>query len=198
MDANLDNVIRIWLSGGWVMIPLVLLAAMLYYTAIQVLLYCYKEGPQGKHLREWPDWIADPSKATGTSGAIIRFTQHGVSSSAQIRGRFEQVTESLLVHVEQRLTLVRMMVAAAPLMGLLGTVIGMLFTFDGISKGAGSDTASRVAEGISQALITTQTGLMIALPGIFMVLVIQRRIKLWRSRIIKLEGMTLSKFNFPS
>ena len=82
--------------------------------------------------------------------------------------------------------------------GIRRTVIGMLFTFDGISKGAGSETASRVAEGISQALITTQTGLMIALPGLFMVLIIQRRIKLWKSLIIKLEGMTLSKYNFPS
>ncbi len=198
MDANLDNVIRIWLSGGWVMIPLVLLAAALYYLAIQVLLYCHKEGPQGKHYQLWAGWVADPTKATGASGAIIRYTQHGVSSSAQIRGRFEEVTEALLVPVEQRLTLVRMMVAAAPLMGLLGTVIGMLFTFDGISKGAGSETASRVAEGISQALVTTQTGLMIALPGIFMVLIIQRRIKLWKSRITRLEGMTLSKYNFPS
>ena len=188
MDANLDNVIRIWLSGGWVMIPLVLLAATLYYMAIQILLYCFKEGPQGKHRREWSGWVADPSNATGASGAIIRYTQRGVSSSAQIR-------ESLLVPVQQRLTLVRMMVAAAPLMGLLGTVIGMLFTFDGISKGAGSETAAKVAEGISQALITTQTGLMIALPGLFMVLIIQRRIKLWKSLIMKLEGMTLSKYN---
>lgn len=198
MDANLDNMIRIWLSGGWVMVPLLGLAGMLYYTAIQVMMYCYRQGPQGKHLAEWPAWIADPSQATGTSGAIIRYTQRNVSSSEQIRGRFEEVMESLLAHVEQRLTLVRMMVAAAPLMGLLGTVIGMLFTFDGISKGGGSDTAARVAEGISQALITTQTGLMIALPGIFMCMIIQRRIKLWRSRITKLEGMTLSKFNFPA
>jgi len=180
------------------MIPLVLLAATLYYIAIQVLLYCYKEGPQEEHYSLWPSWVTDPGKSTGASGEIIRYTQHEVRSSAQIRGRFEEVTEALVVPVEQRLTLVRMMVAAAPLLGLLGTVIGMLFTFDGISKGAGSDTASKVAEGISQALITTQTGLMIALPGIFMVLVIQRRIKLWKSRIAKLEGMTLSKYNFPS
>lgn len=198
MDANLDNMIRIWLSGGWVMIPLVLLAATLYYMAIQVLLYCFKEGPQGKHRSDWAKWVADPTDAVGASGAIIRYTQRDVSSSSQIRGRFEEVSEALLVPVQQRLTLVRMMVAAAPLMGLLGTVIGMLFTFDGISKGAGSETASKVAEGISQALITTQTGLMIALPGLFMVLIIQRRIKLWKSLIIKLEGMTLSKYNFPS
>ena len=180
------------------MIPLVVLAATLYYMAIQILLYCFKEGPQGKHRTEWAKWVADPTNATGASGAIIRYTQRGVSSSAQIRGRFEEVSEALLVPVQQRLTIVRMMVAAAPLMGLLGTVIGMLFTFDGISKGAGSETAAKVAEGISQALITTQTGLMIALPGLFMVLIIQRRIKLWKSLIIKLEGMTLSKYNFPS
>ena len=64
----------------------------------------------------------------------------------------------------------------APLLGLLGTVSGMIFTFDAVAATAG-DTASRVAEGVSTALITTQFGLIIALPGIFGMARLQRLIQ---------------------
>lgn len=180
------------------MIPLLALAGMLYYMAIQLLVYTYREGPQGRHADEWESWVKDPSDAHGASGAIIVYTQNGVNSSEQIRGRFEEVEEALVGQVDQRLTVVQTLVGAAPLLGLLGTVIGMLLTFEGISKGAGSETAAQVAHGISQALITTQTGLMIALPGIFMVLIIRRRLKLWESHLARLEGLTLTKYNFSS
>ena len=51
----------------------------------------------------------------------------------------------------------------------------MLGTFAAISSGGGSETASKVAEGISEALIPTQTGLFIELPGIYLILIIRRR-----------------------
>ena len=77
-------------------------------------------------------------------------------------------------------------------MGLLGTVIGMLGTFSAISSGGGSETVDMVAAGISEALITTQTGLFIALPGIFLVLVIQRQKSAIASGILRLESQSLT------
>jgi len=56
--------------------------------------------------------------------------------------------------------------AVAPLLGLLGTVVGMIETFEAVST-VGGTTGSRVASGISQALITTQFGLIVAVPGVF-------------------------------
>ena len=58
------------------------------------------------------------------------------------------------------------LVAAAPLLGLLGTVLGMIDTFDAVALRS-RDASGLVAGGISQALITTQAGLMAALPGTF-------------------------------
>ena len=54
----------------------------------------------------------------------------------------------------------------APLLGLLGTVTGMIETFDAVAAVSGN-TGMRVAAGISQALITTQLGLVVAVPGVF-------------------------------
>lgn len=54
----------------------------------------------------------------------------------------------------------------APLMGLLGTIMGMIRAFDAISRAGAGDPAA-VASGISEALITTASGLIVAIPTIF-------------------------------
>jgi biopolymer transport protein ExbB len=53
----------------------------------------------------------------------------------------------------------------SPLMGLLGTIMGMINAFDAIAR-AGSGDPAAVASGISEALITTATGLIVAIPTI--------------------------------
>jgi biopolymer transport protein ExbB len=53
----------------------------------------------------------------------------------------------------------------APLLGLLGTITGMISAFESIAK-AGTGDPQVVAGGISQALITTATGLIVAIPSI--------------------------------
>ncbi len=63
--------------------------------------------------------------------------------------------------------------AAAPLVGLLGTVLGMVDTFDAVSA-LGGDPGERIAGGIRQALVTTQFGLLIAIPGVFGLARLQR------------------------
>ena len=55
----------------------------------------------------------------------------------------------------------------APLMGLLGTIMGMIRAFDAISRAGAGDPAA-VASGISEALITTASGLIVAIPTIFL------------------------------
>ncbi len=56
------------------------------------------------------------------------------------------------------------MIGAAPLVGLLGTVSGMFTTFHGMSTASASAPVDVISAGISQALITTQTGLVIGVP----------------------------------
>ena len=62
--------------------------------------------------------------------------------------------------------LITTLVAVAPLLGLLGTVIGMVEMFGSMQGALGPDGESTVAGGISTALVTTQLGLVIAAPGL--------------------------------
>ena len=59
----------------------------------------------------------------------------------------------------------RALVALAPLVGLLGTVDGMIETFDALGRQALFAQSGSVASGISRALFTTQAGLCVAIPG---------------------------------
>ena len=170
------------------MIPLALLAVLIYSTGIQLLLFLRKGNIQLGHESEWTSWIYDPSQAKGRAGEIIRYTQENISESKHLRSRFEEVRQSMLHTIERRMTFLNTLVAAAPLMGLLGTVIGMLGTFAAISSGGGAETAAMVAAGISEALITTQTGLFIALPGIFLVLIIRRRKHAVEAALARIEA----------
>jgi biopolymer transport protein ExbB len=65
---------------------------------------------------------------------------------------------------------------AAPLLGLLGTVVGMVATFRAVA-GTPGNTAVEVSSGISQALLTTQFGLVVAIPGLFGLSRINRLLK---------------------
>jgi len=66
-------------------------------------------------------------------------------------------------YIEQGTHVISMMAAAAPLLGLLGTVTGMVATFDVITL-YGNQNPVLMADGISEALITTQSGLLVAFP----------------------------------
>ncbi len=177
------------------MVPLFLLALMIYSNGIQLLLFLNKGNIQLGNETEWTQWVKEPETATGRVGEIIRYTQNNASASKQVRTRFEEIRQSMVHTIERRLIFLNTLVAAAPLMGLLGTVIGMLGTFAAISSGGGSETAAKVAEGISEALITTQTGLFIALPGLFITLLIRRRKHAIEAALARIESLSLTKLN---
>jgi len=174
------------------MIPLMILAVIIYTSGIQLFLFLRRGNVQVGHEEEWLAWVRDPSSATGRAGEIIRYTQDGVRTKKQLRYRFEEVRRSLLHSIERRTHLLNTLVAAAPLLGLLGTVIGMLGTFSALAKGGGGETAALVAEGISEALITTQTGLFIALPGIFLVLIVRRRKHAVEAALLRIESLSIT------
>ena len=183
---------EIWKSGGWVMIPLFALAVLLYAQAFQLVLYVRRTNLRSRTEAHWWDWVREPEKAEGRVKQIIEYTQRDVENGEQVRNRFDEIRLALVSLIDRRTVFVSTLVAAAPLMGLLGTVLGMLQTFFGISTSGGTETAGVVAAGISEALVTTQTGLTIALPGLFIVMIIQRQRHGLEAKIARLESLTLS------
>jgi len=81
-----------------------------------------------------------------------------------------------LPQIEKGLPLIKLLAAVAPLLGLLGTVTGMIATFQSITL-FGTGDPKLMAGGISQALITTVLGLVAAIPLLFMHNIVNGRSK---------------------
>ncbi|MCJ8276557.1 MAG: MotA/TolQ/ExbB proton channel family protein [Bdellovibrionales bacterium] len=81
-----------------------------------------------------------------------------------IRSAMVNMTNGFNTHKQT----IKSIVVVAPLLGLLGTVIGMIETFSSLQDSALFSQSGGIAGGISQALITTQMGLVVAIPGLLM------------------------------
>ncbi len=77
-----------------------------------------------------------------------------------------QVAEEEALRLDQRLSYISMIGTIAPMVGLLGTVDGMVASFMVIARSDATPKASELADGISTALITTLVGLVMAIPAI--------------------------------
>lgn len=87
------------------------------------------------------------------------------------------------------------MIAAAPLLGLLGTVSGMVKTFDSLAQRAGEKSMEGLARGISEVLVATESGLLVALPAMAFVYLAHREVRRLTGQLNRAEpagGRTLS------
>ena len=111
-------------------------------------------------------WVETPSTGRGPVGRMIRFVM-SAHTLKEINIFFDELDKTEIAPLNRDLKVMQTCVSIAPLLGLLGTVTGMLATFAALASGSGGDkTMGMVASGISEALITTETGLLIALPGL--------------------------------
>ncbi len=184
----------IWNDGGPLMYPLALLAFVIYFYALEMLIYFRREEYHAIDEMTWGGWILKPDTAKGTIGDIIRYSQTGVNTLRDVESRFEEIKTAHLPRVQRKIIFLSILVTVSPLMGLLGTVMGMLTTFKGLAHSTGQ-VIDVVAKGISEALITTQTGLIIAIPGYILVYMLTRRRQEQAAFLERVESLTLQHFN---
>ena len=94
----------------------------------------------------------------------------------------KEVTNQEISPYERRLNLLSSVISISPMLGLLGTVTGMIRAFTNISK-YGAGDAAIVADGIAEALLTTAAGLMIAIPVIVVYNYLNRRLEKMENEI---------------
>ena len=94
----------------------------------------------------------------------------------------KEITIKEISPYESRLNLLASVISISPMLGLLGTVTGMIRAFTNISK-YGTGDAAIVADGIAEALLTTAAGLMIAIPVIVVYNYLNRRLEKMENEI---------------
>ncbi len=129
-----------------------------------------------------PPIAASADVAPGLLGTAIEAAVRAWRRRESPTEAFERLAAAVLKRLGRDLVMLRALTAVAPLLGLLGTVVGMIATFEAVARVTG-DPAANISGGISQALITTQFGLVVAIPGVFGVARLQRLIDQARVRI---------------
>lgn len=162
--------------GGLVMYPLIFTCLWMWFLIGKktVDMYALTKGD-----RRFSDLQKDIGKADYSAAVWQKYLIDGFNAERTgVRKLDESIVESLQIHAEQFVNkytgTIALLATVAPLLGLLGTVSGMVKTFTVIAE-FGTGNAKALASGISEALITTQTGLVIAVPGLFLASFLIRR-----------------------
>lgn len=168
------------------MIPLFAVSVFIYWQAFQLLGFVFR----GQKSLVRATGIFEKSNGHGEhfdADDLLSYAMQAPFEQVIVRARFEEIRMAYLSVIDRRLKLLQTLITAAPLIGLLGTVIGILMTFDGLT-GQGMQYISL---GISKALVTTQCGLIVALPALFFVMMIQRRKHAIIAELAKLENQII-------
>lgn len=163
-------------AGGWPMIPLLLLTLV----ALAIILERFWSLRRktvlppglGAEVRAWaargnldPTHI-DSLRRTSPLGALLAAALDVRNRPRdQIRERIEDVGRHLVHRMERFLNGLGTIAAAGPLLGLFGTVVGMIQMFLGILD-SGIGDVNQLAGGIGKALICTATGMIVAIPAL--------------------------------
>ncbi|MBI1335800.1 MAG: hypothetical protein GC164_02430 [Phycisphaera sp.] len=167
LEHLLHQAQRIWVDGGPAMIAIALDALILFVFGFHIQLRFREKGFLSLNDRKLRGWVDDPSQRRGPVGDLLNslFSAHSVAEMSDV---FNGLQTTEIAPFKRDLRLMKICVTVAPLLGLFGTVTGMLATFNALATGSGGDkTMAMIAKGISEALITTETGLVVALPGLF-------------------------------
>lgn len=189
IEVLLTEAVSIWSAGGWAMYAIAAVALVMFGMGMHVHLRLRAKGFHSLPESTWRHWIQRPEERTGPIGHLLDGATAG-RTVKETAGLCQHMRHAELAPFERDLRVMRTCVTAAPLVGLLGTVTGMLATFSALATGSGGEkTMTLVAGGISEALITTETGLVIALPGLFFQYQLLRRYERYKAFLVHLESV---------
>ena len=170
--------IDLFVKGGFAMYPLLLLSIVTAAIAIERFVYLRKaQINTGEFMETIGGFLSRNAlddayrHCDSTSGPISRIIKAGLKN--QKRGR-EEVVRSIedagaieVAQLERGILIIQTISKLAPLIGLFGTVTGMIRSFQAIGA-AGGENPRMVAAGIGEALIATAAGLVVAIPAYFL------------------------------
>jgi biopolymer transport protein ExbB len=165
---------QLFIAGGVVMWPMILLSFVALTAVIERVIFAIIEKgrrkPEAIHaiLQKVEEGDLDGAIAVGrenSSDFVSRIVVAALENRASMSDAFGTAASSELARFSQGLAILDTAITAGPLIGLLGTVTGMMGAFGQISGELGAPTA--ITGGIAEALVATATGLCLAIVCLF-------------------------------
>ncbi|WP_320175471.1 MotA/TolQ/ExbB proton channel family protein [Maridesulfovibrio sp.] len=175
-------------AGGDIMIALLLLSLIMWTLAIYKSLRFFRESNKELSPAKCLEMYENEPQSCKIKLPVWQFDI--LSEHMDANGNDPDLNRELLKSIRVRhefttmcnIGTILILAAAAPLLGLLGTVTGMISTFDVIAQ-FGTGNARALASGISEALVTTQSGLVAAVPGLILGGILLRKGEKLKSRM---------------
>ncbi|MCG8576685.1 MAG: MotA/TolQ/ExbB proton channel family protein [Flavobacteriales bacterium] len=173
---NLTREIPVWelvVDGGWAMIPLAVLSVMTIYIFVERFLSINKSLKDEKDfmvkVKEYlMDGKIDAARdlCAQTNNPAARMVEKGISRIGKpmrdIVSSIENVGKLEIYQLEKRLSILATAAGAAPMIGFLGTTLGMIKTFHAMKFEATLEIQT-IAPGIMEAMVTTVAGLIVGI-----------------------------------
>jgi biopolymer transport protein ExbB len=193
MSSNLQQLLDYFSSGGYVMLPLLIATIVLWWTlgyriaairrgtlrSPRALVYRYLKG-----------------KMPSGNGVLVRALHKGMKLRDKKFDNFRRYLDDAFAEeyaeIKKFKVLIATIVIVAPLLGLLGTVIGMIETFESLGDMSLYSQSGGIAGGISQALITTQMGLAVSIPGLLVNGILDKKQKTLEIELAQLKDLLCS------
>ncbi len=162
-------------NGGPVMYPLLLCSLVVMTVIIERSLFWFMIGRQRDQalvdeileLCRSRNWEAVRQKAAGCKDYVVRIMVSGIlHRDFSMVKAMESAAGDEIQRMRRYMTILDTMITVAPLLGIFGTVIGIITSFEMLGSD-GIDRPAAVTAGVAQALITTATGLGIAILSVF-------------------------------
>jgi biopolymer transport protein ExbB len=152
-------------TGGPVVLIILSVGVLIWLLILERFWYLFSEHPQrlARYLAHW-------------RGALH------LNTWQRDKIRIAMISD-LSLGVRQHLSTIKALIAVCPLLGLLGTVIGMIDVFDVLAV-MGTGNARAMAKGISQATLPTMAGMVVALSGLYFSAALERRAKVESFRLV--------------
>ena len=192
----MSEIIDFWSRAGWYAVPLLAVSILCWFWLINLYLKLNQSEFRTSHYEhEMTDrlvrgesrqsiieWMVSQK---GIVPGIISYVFSGSDRSrSTVEGRYTEAAESEIRSIEKEFSVLNALIKAAPLLGLLGTVAGMVETFTAL---CGVTDMETMTSGISKALLTTQLGLLIALPGVFGLVYLKRKFQRFVLELSRLQ-----------
>ena len=146
-------------QGG--VVGLVIICVLIFGLSLVVERFIVLQREEKKMLEQIKDLTPREDNPIGRIFSVFEKNQHLSLESLEVK--LEEIAISYFPKIENRISTIKILAVLAPLLGLLGTVTGMILTFQSITL-FGTGDPKIMAGGISQALVTTVLGLCCAIP----------------------------------
>jgi biopolymer transport protein ExbB len=168
------GLLDLMIKGGYMMIPLYILFVLAIFIFVERLITIRKAGKSPKHLMDQIKILVqggqiDKAKmlCQGDNTPVANMISKGLerigSPLKNIEVSIENVGKIEIYKLEKNLGLLATVSGAAPMIGFLGTVAGMIRAFIGVAQEEGMVSPKLLSTGIYEAMITTATGLVVGI-----------------------------------